>query len=266
MAGEKDFWDKTEVLTKVFTGIVLVIIGFIIKNGADKIAQANQESQIIQKLIEDLTAEKATTRNDIALMTLEHYLLKENANRLDDNNRKFLSNIAESILSERLMQDSALRSENQFSIQVLKEYDTIRYKQFYTDLQLRKIKDNTPRDSVTDPIKRTPIGNSTPEEATAIKTINKKLVYIQFADSTKQPAIQKLQAVCNKKGWSAPGIEKVRGSYHNTIKYFNQQDSTYAKNIKHIADSVLQTSFKIVPVISTKYNVPVGQAEIWIGK
>ena len=78
MAGEKDFWDKTEVLTKVFSGIVLVIIGFIIKNGADKIAQANQESEIIQKLISDLTAEKAGTRNDIALMTLEHYLIKAN--------------------------------------------------------------------------------------------------------------------------------------------------------------------------------------------
>ncbi|HYV95789.1 MAG TPA: hypothetical protein VE978_28720 [Chitinophagales bacterium] len=266
MAGEKDFWDKTEVLTKVFTGIVLVIIGFIIKNGADKIAQANQESQIIQKLIEDLTAEKSTTRNDIALMTLEHYLLRENKNSLDESNRKFLSNIAESILSARLMEDSTLQSDNQFSIQVLKEYDTIRYKQFYTDLQLRKIKNNTPKDIVTDPIKRVPIGNSTPEEFIAIRTIAKKLVYIQYADSSNKPAIQKLQAMCNKKGWSAPEIENVRGSYHNTIRYFNQEDSTYAKKIKHIADSVLQTSFSVVPDISTKYIVPTGQAEIWIGK
>jgi hypothetical protein len=266
MAGEKDFWDKTEVLTKVFTGIILVIIGFIIKNGADKIAQANQESQIIQKLIEDLTAEKASARNDIALMTLEHYLLKENKNSLDENNRKFLSNIAESILSVRLMQDSTLRSDNQFSIQVLKEYDTIRYKQFYTDLQLRKIKNNTPKDIVTDPMKKVPIGNSTPEEAMAVRTIAKKQVYIQYADSSNQSAVQKLQAVCNKKGWSAPEIGRVRGSYGSIIRYFNQQDTAYAKKVKHIADSVLQKSFVIVADISTDYTVPVGQAEIWIGK
>lgn len=59
----KSFWDILDAISKFTTGFLLVVIAFVLDIGSKRIAQSNEESKIIQSLIEDLTTKQQESRN-----------------------------------------------------------------------------------------------------------------------------------------------------------------------------------------------------------
>ncbi|MCU0627791.1 MAG: hypothetical protein MUF21_15150 [Gemmatimonadaceae bacterium] len=70
--GSKDGWDKLDVLGRLVSGVVLAVIAFILKTGADDIAAAQQRGELVRSLITDLTTRDQAARQDIALIALDH--------------------------------------------------------------------------------------------------------------------------------------------------------------------------------------------------
>ena len=84
----KDFWDKMDVLGRVFAGVVLVGIGVVLKTGADSVKQSLETGNLVQTLIEDLTTEGA--RRDVALIALNR--------SVDEDKRAMVAKIAERLI------------------------------------------------------------------------------------------------------------------------------------------------------------------------
>ncbi len=75
----KDIWDKIDILSKIVSGIVLVLIAIVLKFGADKISSSLQTGQLVQSLIVDLSSpDTIKIRQEIALVALDQVLWKQN--------------------------------------------------------------------------------------------------------------------------------------------------------------------------------------------
>ena len=65
-------WDRLDIVGKILSSVVLALIALFIKKGADSIAAAQHEGDLVQNLIADLTSNDERTRQDLALIALNH--------------------------------------------------------------------------------------------------------------------------------------------------------------------------------------------------
>lgn len=93
----KDSWDKLDAIGKLVSSILLVIIAMAIKFGSDRIAFSLQSGQLVQSLIMDLTTAEQQTRQDVALLALDHSIGNENP--------PLVSEIAERLFRDTQSQD-----------------------------------------------------------------------------------------------------------------------------------------------------------------
>lgn len=269
----KDNWDKIDILSKFLTNGLLVLIAFIIKQEADRIAQTNEESKIINALIADLAKKEDNQHNDVALLSLEKFLMQKNsAKRLPDVDKNYVVQVAETLIRERIDDDSAFNSRSSIPFRLWLKYDsvaaslflneyiskpentviTVADKQFLKDDNLEQV---------------APVAESkTATEASIIGSLQKKICYIQYRSKELRPLAKKMQDTLQSTGWLAPGIEMINGNYSNSIKYFHEDDEKIAKNLAARLKGTIQRDFKIVSMTGSKYKVPKGQLETWIGE
>jgi hypothetical protein len=266
----KSFWDILDILSKFTTGFLLVVIAFVLDIGSKRIAQSNEESKIIQSLIADLTTKQEESRNDVALLSLEKYLMSNADDKKFQMNKAYITEVAETILRQRIHDDSSFSLESSIPYRILNKYDTIsatlvlaEYTQNKRDTSTA-YKNKGPLTALAlDTIQ--PIAQSkNATEASVISSFNKKFCYIQYNNQQSEDAVRNFQKALKTKNWIAPGIEYIEGNYNNTVKYFNDEDKALAQRAADLAKASFNSNFQIIPVLSSKYKVPKGQLEIWI--
>lgn len=62
-SSSKDAWDKVEVVGKLASGIMLVVIAAILQRGTDRIANSLKSGQLVQSLIADLATPEKNVKN-----------------------------------------------------------------------------------------------------------------------------------------------------------------------------------------------------------
>lgn len=265
----KSFWDILDILSKFTTGFLLVVIAFVLDIGSKRIAQSNEESKIIQSLIEDLTTKQAESRNDVALLSLEKYLVAKTDDKNFERNKAYITEVAETILRQRIHDDSSFSLESSIPFKIVNKYDTAEANLVLTQYSQNK------RDTINinqgSPLTALTVNNLQPiaqsknaTEANVISSFNKKFCYIQYNNNAAADKVREFQNTLKSKEWIAPGIDYVEGNYNNIVKYFNAEDKQLAERCAALAKASLDADFKIVPILSSKYKVPKGQLEVWI--
>jgi hypothetical protein len=267
----KSFWDILEILSKFTTGFLLVIIAFVLDVGSKRIAESNDESKIIQSLIADLTTRQQESRNDVALLSLEKYLMSKNDSKSYETNKAYITEVSETILRQRIHDDSSFSLESSIPFKILNKYDTAEANIVLTE------DGNNKRDATNNnlkakgPLSDSAVTNLQPiiqsknaTEANVISSFNKKICYIQYNDSTNAAVIRNFQNTLKSKEWIAPGIDYVAGNYNNLVKYFNDEDKALAQRAAGLAKASFNSNFQVVAILSSKFKVPKGQIEIWI--
>jgi hypothetical protein len=84
-------------------------------------------------------------------------------------------------------------------------------------------------------------------------------IYIQYANKNKKTEVEDIRKQLQNNNWLAPGTEYVAGSYNNQIKYFYDEDKSFAESVNMLLGGNYETVFT-----NTKRQVPKGQIEIWI--
>lgn len=74
----RDNWDKLDIIAKLLSGVVLVVIALAIEYGTEKIATSLHKGELVEKLIDDLT--ELNDKQDIALIALDYAVKKEECN------------------------------------------------------------------------------------------------------------------------------------------------------------------------------------------
>jgi hypothetical protein len=95
--------------------------------------------------------------------------------------------------------------------------------------------------------------------------------YIQFRVFTRATA-QKLQQAFQQRGWQAPGVERVAGSYGCSVRYYFEQDAAKAKIALQMTQEFVQAQpgpppqVGLVSLVDKKLEgkVPHGQIEVWL--
>ena len=265
----KSFWDIIEILSKFTTGFLLVVIAFVLDIGSKRIAESNEESKIIQSLIEDLTTKQEESRNDVALLSLEKYLLsKDNEN--NENDKMYIKEVAATILRQRMHDDSSFSLESSIPYRMLNKYDSVAATAVFTEYSQSK-RDTSRYLKIQGPLTARTVDTIQPiiqsrnaTEANIISSFNKRICYIQYNNQQNVDAVRGFQTMLKSKTWIAPGIDYVEGDYKNTIKYFNAEDKALAERAASLAQQSFRSSFQIVPILSSKYKVPKGQIEVWV--
>jgi hypothetical protein len=265
----KSFWDIIEILSKFTTGFLLVVIAFVLDIGSKRIAESNEESKIIQSLIEDLTTKQEESRNDVALLSLEKYLLsKDNEN--NENDKMYIKEVAATILRQRMHDDSSFSLESSIPYRMLNKYDSVAATAVFTEYSQSKrdtsryLKMQGPLTARTVDTIQPIIQSRNATEANVISSFNKRICYIQYNNQQNVDAVRDFQAMLKSKTWIAPGIDYVEGDYKNTIKYFNAEDKALAERAASLGQQSFGSNFQIVPILSSKYKVPKGQIEVWV--
>lgn len=269
----KDFWDVLNVISKFTTSFLLIIIAFVLDIGSKRIAQSNEESKIIQSLIQDLTTKKEEGRSDVALLALEKYLIYKDPDSTENTykiNRQFMQQVSESILRQRIQEDSGFLPQSSIPFRLWTKYDSVSASQFFTDYYQNKRDASLPVMHALN-VTETSLADIQPvsqskdaAEASVISSFNKKICYIQYNNKSNNTQVKAFQDTLKNRSWIAPGIDFVEGNYTNTVKYFNDADTALAKRAAALAKGVFGGDFKIVAVLASQYKVPKGQLEVWV--
>ena len=201
----KSFWDILDILSKFTTGFLLVVIAFVLDIGSKRIAQSNEESKIIQSLIEDLTTKQAESRNDVALLSLEKYLITKPDNENLETNKAYIKEVAETILKQRIHDDSSFSLESSIPFKILNKYDTVEANLIFTEYSENKI-DTSKIFNQNVPLTAAAVNNLQPlaqsknaTEANVISSFKKKLCYIQYNNAAAADKVRKFQDTLKSK-------------------------------------------------------------------
>ena len=272
----KDIWDKLGAIGTFLSTTVLVVftslVGYQTSILSDKVATFEKridENKMISDLIEKITLDtimKSTIKSDLTLLTLERYLRNNTeGGNLTFQDKEMLVGFAESLI---LNTKKTGINKEELSYKVprdfLIKYDTIKWNNIVSLYGVGKtnsiypenlvynstIKNQQPVSQVTDTLK-----------SELITSILKKIVYIQYAPSIDIKNVENIQQNFKDNQWAAPRIDRVKGKFSNTIKYFHPEDEGLAIE----AGKLLNNGYIIVPSINSKYQklVPKGQIEVW---
>ena len=121
----KDIWDKLDILSKIASGIVLVLIAIVLKFGADKISSSLQTGQLVQSLISDLSSPDTTKiRQEIALVALDQTLWKQN--------KELVLKVCERIIKNTDQYDQIT---GMLAFEILKSRDSLRAEKLYKEIE-----------------------------------------------------------------------------------------------------------------------------------
>lgn len=207
---------------------------------------------------------------DVALLSLEKYLVSKQDNKNFERDKAYITEVAETILRQRIHDDSSFSLESSIPFKIVNKYDTAEANIVLTEYSESRI-DTSKTTMQNGSLTASVVNNLQPlvqsknaTEANVISSFNKKFCYIQYNDSLGADEVRAFQNILKTKDWIAPGIQYVNGNYTNIVKYFNADDEPLAQKCAALAKASFNKDFKIVPIISSKYKVPKGQLEVWV--
>lgn len=268
----KDFWDKADIVGKLLSGAVLAIIAFFIKTGSDKIAAAQRQGDLVRNLLADLTSNDKHTRQDLALIALNHSvekaLMVEIAARLVEDTAGYaagdqgLTSVAFRILLQRdpvLAESLKARRNRQAEGQVS------------ADTALRAVLRSSPDTAAAHPV-TTKADSAARAVHDLIAPLSSSIVFIQYHEPVQPAAVEQLRARFAKAGFAAPGVERIATAFASSVRYFHAQDSVLADSVAKITRAFVEGQLpgvSPVPVQNLsgrRFSVPRGQIEVWLSR
>lgn len=260
----KDLWDKLDVLGKLSSAVVLAAIALFLKVGSEKISFSLQKGSLIQGLITDLTSPDSRTKQDIALIALDH--------SVGDEDSTLVSEIAERLFLEIQKSDTTTVAEERSSVgsiafEILKKRSPKRAEELLNNLITQAAATRVP--SVSIPDTTIPILSKASQPTRLLARALSNLVYIQYGGTAKKEPIEELRNLMKQKGFNSPGVEKVNSNFKNWVRYFHPEDKTLADSIKKISENFFlsknqQLHFVTQDLSKLGSNIPPGQLELWI--
>ncbi len=251
----KDTWDKVDVLGKLVSGVILVLIAVILERGSDKISQSMQSGQLVQSLITDLAAPDTTIRQEIALAALNRVLW--------DRNPDLVWDVCERILSNSQYQNVT----REYAFQIVLDRDSVRAKALLANRGSEALVRDTALDLAEgDTLSRVP----DPVTQSLLSRYLDRVIYVQFHGRENRSIADSLRRHLIDEGFTSPGIERVDPSV-NRVYYFHPQDSAVAelvaRSVRSFFDerpnSNLSSRLEVEPLVG-RYSAPEGQVEVWI--
>lgn len=269
----KDNWDKMDIVGKLLSGVVLAVIAVVIKSGTDRIAASQHRGDLVRALIADLTTQDQPTRQDVALIALNH--------SVGDANPKLVVEIV-----ERLVLDTTAYSKTELAagevlrtvaFRILKERDSV-----LSDSVKQKVEQWFESRTANDPALRSRL-RSDPDTTRAVlpdstaqaaarllAPVSSNVVYLQFQPSVKRQHMERLRKHLDKRGFFAPGVEYIENDFSSSVRYFHSEDSVQAARVAEIttnflwneqipADSLVRQNMS-----GRGFRAPRGQIEVWL--
>jgi hypothetical protein len=273
----KDAWEKADIVGKLLSSVVLAIIAFVIKAGADNISAAQHQGDLVRSLITDLTTNDQHTRQDLALIALNH--------SVGDQNPALMIEIAERLVVDTTGYSAGTRASDQalssIAFHILQQRDAARAESVKAQLQ-RSFEVQVSSDSlVRATLRSSPdtglrpgssfVRDSTVEVASSrLVPLASTVVFIQFRGSVERSLVEQLRDRFSQAGFAAPGVEHISSAFSSSIRYFHAEDAVLADSVARITQAFLQkslpsvTSVPIQNLSRRSFRVPSGQIEIWI--
>jgi hypothetical protein len=267
---EKDWWDKADILGKLLSGVLLALIAVFIKIGTDRIAVSQQRGELVRSLIADLTTKDQRTRQDIALIALNHSIGEQNAG--------LVTEIAERLVVDTTGYSAEDRAANQalgsIAFQILRERDPARATAVQK-LVIRRFEE-TATDSAT---RAALLPSDTTQRSDSVGTVTDLLarvnspsvVFLQVGNNVPSELVAQLQARLIRSGFAVPAAQLIQGSnIPSSVRYFYATDGEVANRAGDVLNAVLRESgFEVPPrvqfISGFEGRARRGTLEIWIG-
>ena len=190
----KDIWDKLDILSKIVSGIVLVLIAIVLKLGADKISSSLQTGQLVQSLISDLSSPDTTKiRQEIALVALDQTLWNQN--------KELVLKVCERIIKNIDQYDQIT---GMLAFEILESRDSLRAVELYEEIKNAVTKSTISYDDTASVIRYTT--NIVIENPKLLNRVKKNKLYLHFANEENRKKIKELHKEFIEVGFNAPGI------------------------------------------------------------
>lgn len=269
-------WEKADIVGKLLSGVVLGLIAVLIKFGADDITAAQKEGELVQSLLQDLTTKDQHTRQDLALIALDHSVGAKNPALVID-------------IAERLVLDTstytpgdhaASQALGGIAFRILQRRDSSRAGSLKRQLE-RQYEQQVASDSSLREALRSPADTGKPlpqlpraSQATGstgslLARLSSNVVFIQYQGNAQRALVDTLRVQLAAAGFVAPGVERVIIPFKPSIRYFHSTDLILADSVASMTQDFLSARDinATVPVqlVATKgVSVPTGQLEVWL--
>jgi hypothetical protein len=243
----KDFWDKLDVVGKIVSTVLLAVIAFFLKEGSDNISFSLQKGYLVQTLITDLTDKQFRTKQDVALLALNHFV--------GEKDSSLVSEIAERLYLD-ISTDTSIALNGKYSaakvaFDILKQRNPRRAEELIAELTSTAVKDSG---STNQSVSRK-----------LLAQVYNNLVYVQFRGKIERHTVDSFRTILSQGGFTAPGAEKLEGDYKSAVRYFHKEDGDIADSVKNLAQKFFpDLDFLKGDMSERKLKAPRGQVEIWI--
>ena len=271
----KDWWDKLDIIGKLASGVILAAIAAVIKSGADNIATAQKEGDLVRQLISDLTSQNQQTRQDLALIALNHAVGKQN--------KALVTEIAERLVLDTVAYARGVATRG-VAFRILEQHDSARAdsarRTLLRGLETTVFADSAARASVRSSADTagkaapTSTGDSAARAVASVAAVvasaSASVVYIQWKGGVTRAAMQQLRERLSRGGFLAPGVERVDAAFRSSVRYFHAPDSVLADSVARITRDFLRqarlpgTDSLPLQYIPVKRAIPSGQIEVWL--
>lgn len=270
----KDRWDKLDIIGKLISGVVLAVIAVIIKSGTDRIAASQHRGDLVRALIADLTTKDQRTRQDIALIALDHSVGGENP--------QLVIEIAERLVLDTTGYSAADRSQESIlgsvAFGVLKKRNRARADSLQRAVEQRFASRVSADSGVRASLRSDPdtartlvLKDSSAQFATRlIARFSSSVVFLQFQGGVQRKTMERLRKSLDSAGFVAPGVEYITKPFRSSVRYFHADDSMLAARAAKISANFLQQerlsveSLKLQNLSERGLRVPRGQIEVWL--
>lgn len=270
------------------------MIGLLVKLGADKIAAAQREGELVRGLIADLTTAKENARQDIALLALNHSVPEERRHLVLDIAERLVLDTLVYVARGRAAADSSCPAVGSVAMKILAQRDAGRARAVRDVLVTRDPACAQQREaslaqdyvlgasasaqvraalrSDADPAQPASAAVDSQAEAVSrlIAPITSGVAFVQFRGSVQRATIDSLRVGLARAGFVAPGVERVNREFTSGVRYFHAEDRLLADSAailsKRFIESRLPSALPIpVQDLSRRgFRVPRGQIEVWI--
>jgi hypothetical protein len=275
---KRDAWDWLDLGTKVTSGVLLAGIAIFIKMGTDEIAAAHRRGDMVRNLISDLTTKEARTRQDLALIALNH--------SIGDQDVDLMTEIAERLVFDTAGYSNAaspadqpfatvafriLEQRNKGRADSLRSVLRARTEAIASVPETRAALRSSPDSGHTRAVETKADSSAAAALTQLVTPIQSRIVFIQFQGDLERPVVQQLRQRFNSAGFVSPDVERVTsGQFNSSVRYFHPEDAATADSVAEIARTFVQQQrlrVPSVPVLSFAgrgFNAPRGQVEVWI--
>lgn len=271
---QKDVWDKADIIGKFFSGVVLAVIALTIKCGTDEIAASQHRGELVRSLIGELTTKNQRTRQDLALIALNHSIGTQNptlvveiCERLLVDSTGYAAGDGQASQALQSVAYDILRKRDRARADVLKHLIEGRYEVKVTsDPSLRAALRSAP-----DTAAALPVADSAAASANALLApLASRVVFIQFGGGTTRERMEMLRAQFAAAGFTAPGVEMIDKPFSSAVRYFHAEDSSLAAQAQRVtldfsrANAINVARLPIENMSRGRFRVPRGQIEVWL--